>query len=253
MQACVTEPITAVNAPEAAPIDTRHPECNNPMQGRAFAGEEKMSVFRILLVSVVIAAGTAGAGAQQDLLINSLLFNLTHPDKHVRERSLQKIGELNDKAAVPALVDILRFNRIFELDIFPVLEQLTGKKLPRAWPPWVEYLQRQTDIEPNSEYAALKSYLLRLVDASFGKFLYQGVPHRTRIEEIVWGGVAKDGIPALTNPRHLEAEDAAYLTEDELVFGVSLNGENRAYPLRIMNWHEMFNDVVGGRPVTLSY
>ena len=212
-----------------------------------------MSVFRMLLVLVAIVAGCVTAGAQQDALLNSLLFNLTHPDKDVRERSLKKIGELKDKAAVPALVDILRFNRIFELDIFPVLEDVTGERLPRAWPPWVEYLQRQTDIEPNSEYVALKSYLLRLVDSSFGSFLYQGVPHRTRIEEIVWGGVAKDGIPALTNPKHLKAEDATYLTADELVFGVSLNGENRAYPLRIMNWHEMFNDVVGGRPVTLSY
>jgi len=212
-----------------------------------------MPVFRMLLVLVAITTSAVRVGAQHDVLLNSLLFNLTHPDKDVRERSLKKVGELKDKAAVPALVDILRFNRIFELDIFPVLEELTGQKPPHAWPPWVEYLQRQTDIEPNSEYVALKSYLFRLVDSSFGDFLYQGVPHRTRIEEIVWGGVAKDGIPALTNPKHLKAADATYLTADELVFGVSLNGENRAYPLRIMNWHEMFNDVVGGRPVTLSY
>jgi len=212
-----------------------------------------MRPFRILLVLVTVAAFSVPVGAQQDVMLNSLLFNLTHPDKYVRESSLKRIRELKDKAAVPALVDLLRFNRIFELDIFPVLEELTGEELPRAWPPWVEYLQRQTNIEPNSEYVAFKSYVLRLIDASFGNFLYPGVPHRTRIEEIVWGGVAKDGIPALTNPKHLEAEDATYLTGDELVFGISINGEHRAYPLRIMNWHEMFNDVVGGRPVTLSY
>jgi hypothetical protein len=37
------------------------------------------------------------------------------------------------------------------------------------------------------------------------------------------------------------------------VFGVSINSDHRAYPLRILDWHEMFNDVVGGKPVTLAY
>ena len=186
-------------------------------------------------------------------MLNSLLFNLTHPDKTVRESSLNRIRELKDNAAVPALVDILRFNRIFELDIFPVLENLTGEKLPRAWPAWVEYIQRQKTLEPNSQYVALKSYILRVMDPAFGKFLYDGVPHRTRIEEIVWGGVEKDGIPDLTNPPVLSPEEATYLLTSDRVFGVSINGEHRAYPLRILNFHEMANDVVGGVPFALAY
>src|SRR6185369_7988742 len=43
------------------------------------------------------------------------------------------------------------------------------------------------------------------------------------------------------------------LSGSERVFGVSVKGEARAYPLRILDWHEMVNDVVGGEPVTLSY
>ena len=39
------------------------------------------------------------------------------------------------------------------------------------------------------------------------------------------------------------------MTDSELVFGVSINGDSRAYPLRMMDWHEMFNDVIGGVPV----
>jgi len=212
-----------------------------------------MPLILLLTLLFFLPGPGSAAGPTPDILLNSLLFNLTHPDQTVRESSLDRIRDLQDKAAVPALVDLLRFNRIFELDLFPVLEGLTGAKLPRAWPPWVEYIQRQKTLEPNSEYVALKSYVLRLMDPAFGVFLYRDVQHRTRIEEIVWGGVAKDGIPALTNPRHVSAQAATYLGPDELVFGVSLNGEHRAYPLRIMNWHEMFNDVVGGQPVTLSY
>ena len=63
----------------------------------------------------------------------------------------------------------------------------------------------------------------------------------------------KDGIPALTNPKLLPAREAGYLTGDELVFGVSINGDARAYPLRILDWHDMFNDVIGGLPLSLAY
>ena len=46
---------------------------------------------------------------------------------------------------------------------------------------------------------------------------------------------------------------AKYLTDEELVFGVSINGDVRAYPFRMLDWHEMFNDVIGGVPVSLAY
>jgi len=74
-----------------------------------------------------------------------------------------------------------------------------------------------------------------------------------RIEEAVWGGVRVDGIPALVNPKMQNAAQADYLDESEPVFGVSINGDNRAYPLRILDWHEMANDVVGGKAVALAY
>ena len=76
---------------------------------------------------------------------------------------------------------------------------------------------------------------------------------RIRLEEITWGGVAVDGIPSLDNPTLIAAADADYLRGDDLVFGVEINGDARAYPLRIMGWHEMFNEVIGGVPVALAY
>jgi hypothetical protein len=69
----------------------------------------------------------------------------------------------------------------------------------------------------------------------------------------VWGGVRKDGIPDLTNPPVVPAARATYLEPSDRVFGVSINGAHRAYPLRILNRHEMANDVVGGVPFALAY
>ena len=57
----------------------------------------------------------------------------------------------------------------------------------------------------------------------------------------------------MINPTHIGSAEATYLQGEELVFGVAINGDARAYPLRILDWHEMFNDVVGGVPVALAY
>jgi hypothetical protein len=69
----------------------------------------------------------------------------------------------------------------------------------------------------------------------------------------MWGGVVVDGIPALDNPVMIPADEAHYLFPEEPIFGISIHGDARAYPLRILDWHEMANDVVGGVPVSLAY
>jgi hypothetical protein len=61
----------------------------------------------------------------------------------------------------------------------------------------------------------------------------------------VWGEVPKDGIPDMINLPVVTPPDAGYLFDEDRVFGVSFNGEHRAYPLRILNAHEMANDGVG--------
>jgi len=130
---------------------------------------------------------------------------------------------------------------------------LTGQAFGHDWRRWVEWLAEREDVHPHRDYAAWKASLLQRIDPAFGEFLYPGVKHRARLEEIQWGGVRKDGIPALTNPRHVPARAATYLTPDELVLGLVVRGEARAYPLRIMDWHEMANDVVGGVPISIAY
>lgn len=72
--------------------------------------------------------------------------------------------------------------------------------------------------------------------------------------EIVSGGPGRDGIPSLTNPRVVDAAQAAqFLGPDDLVLGVVAGGEARAYPHGILWWHEIVNDVLGGRPIVVSY
>jgi len=102
-------------------------------------------------------------------------------------------------------------------------------------------------------YAAFKGALHGLLDPRFAAY-FDGVGEPLiRLDEIVWGGVRQDGIPPLRNPAMLTADDAAYLEDDHIVFGISVNGDARAYPKRILGWHEMFVDTVGGVPVAGVY
>lgn len=66
------------------------------------------------------------------------------------------------------------------------------------------------------------------------------------------GGPPKDGIPAIDKPRFVRA-DQAKLADDDRILGIALNGLVRAYPVRILNWHEVVNDRFGERAVVVTY
>ena len=102
-------------------------------------------------------------------------------------------------------------------------------------------------------YAAFKGALHGFIDPRFPAYFDAVDETLIRLDEIVWGGVRQDGIPPLRNPAMLSADDVAYLDDDSIVFGLSVNGDARAYPKRILGWHEMFVDVVGGVPVAGVY
>lgn len=72
-------------------------------------------------------------------------------------------------------------------------------------------------------------------------------------DEIISGGPPKDGIPAIDHPVFEPAAAAKGLLPQEPVIGLVIAGDARAYPLRILHWHEIVNDVVGGVPVAITY
>ncbi|MCH7518699.1 MAG: DUF3179 domain-containing protein [Candidatus Dadabacteria bacterium] len=72
-------------------------------------------------------------------------------------------------------------------------------------------------------------------------------------DDILSGGPPKDGIPAILHPKFEEANEAKWLNDDDLVSGFTYNGVKRAYPLRILVWHEAVNDRIGDLPFLVSY
>lgn len=73
------------------------------------------------------------------------------------------------------------------------------------------------------------------------------------LTEIISGGPPKDGIPSIDDPEFTTVVEVADLAPQEPVLSLVIAGDARAYPLRVMMWHEIVNDVVAGTPVTVTY
>ena len=78
--------------------------------------------------------------------------------------------------------------------------------------------------------------------------------HTVPFEEILSGGPPRDGIPPIDEPKFIDFDEAdRYLGRLEPVISFEINGDVRAYPLQILTWHEIVNDVVGGVPVAVTF
>ncbi|MFP3939851.1 MAG: DUF3179 domain-containing protein [Thermoanaerobaculia bacterium] len=183
-----------------------------------------------------------------------LVRDLMSDERSRRRRAAGRLIEAGDETLVPALVDALFFIPRKDRELaLNVLESLTGERLGSRYLDWVELVGSRTELRPKEGYAGWKGSLLERIDHRYGRLVDSDAPARIRLEEVVWGGVRLEGIPALDRPRHVGARDADFMLDDEIVFGVSGGGEHRAYPRRVLSWHEMANDVVGGEPLTLSF
>ncbi len=70
---------------------------------------------------------------------------------------------------------------------------------------------------------------------------------------MISGGPPPDGIPPIDDPQFLAVAEVDFLADEEPVVVLSLDGDTRAYPVQILTWHEIVNDVVAGRPVVVTY
>ena len=177
----------------------------------------------------------------------------------------RKMAYSHNTAYIPVLLEFMRFqpNEEARLTLASFMVRIRDK-IPEeeftivpdgqgSWNFWVEWLALHPEVSPPPGYDGWKGRLFSFIDPPMGEFMYDGVPTTIRLEEIVWGGVRRDGIPDLRFPPHLPPEEASYLQPSDRVFGVSINGEHRAYPLRVLNAHEMANDIVGGVQFALAY
>ena len=132
------------------------------------------------------------------------------------------------------------------------LKKRTGQKFGDDLDGWRRWMW-SLPYEPHPEYAFFKAGVYRNIDPRMTEFLYPDRPAEIRLDEIDWGGVRVNGVPPLDHPTTIPAGAAGWLDDDHVVFGIEINGESRAYPKRIVGWHEIVRDTVGGVDIALVY
>ena len=155
---------------------------------------------------------------------------------------------------LPMVLDVMRLirNPAISATLLRLIETKTGGEHGFDLGEWQRAMWNAPEVR-HPRYAAFKGALHGFLDPRFAAYFDEVGEPLIRLDEIVWGGVRQDGIPPLRNPAMLAADQIGYLDDDHIVFGISVNGDARAYPKRILGWHEMFVDTVGGVPVAGVY
>ena len=185
---------------------------------------------------------------------HSLIRTLMSGGPGETKEAAKKLTAAKDLSLVPPLVDALFFTPTAQRGaLLDVLRTLTGENPGSRYYDWVELVGRRSDLRAGPGYMDWKASLLTRIDPGYRKIFFSGASSRIAIEEIVWGGVPIDGIPALEDPPRVAAAEGGFLSNQEKVFGVSAGGAHHAWPARYLSWHEMVNDTVGKEPISLSF
>ncbi|MEO8190446.1 MAG: DUF3179 domain-containing protein [Acidobacteriota bacterium] len=221
-----------------------------PASRRTVLAAAALLVFGAALSTPAVLNGAS----LEEARARDFLIRLLSSDDGTRGTARAGIIRSGDRSMIPALVDALFFVRPEGRgDVVACLEALSGERLGSNYRFWFEWMGGHGDIHPAPWYRHWKAALFTRIDPAFARFLDPTLPISIRPEEILWGGVKKDGIPALRDPPTIRAAEATSLSDGEIIFGVAVRGTSRAYPQRILDWHEMVNDHLAGEPFSISY
>lgn len=185
-----------------------------------------------------------------------LLLSLLKPGpRSLLRAQKQDLAQRWSPAFIAPSLEIFNFVPSAEIrqEILHQLSTNTGQNFGSNINNWFRWLWNQPNIDV-AGHDNFKAEFYKAIDPKFETyFANRGKSAKIRLDEIRWGGVLQDGIPPLRNPKMLSAQNADYLEDDNVIFGIEINGDIRAYPKRILAWHEMFTDNVGGLDVAGVY
>jgi hypothetical protein len=190
-----------------------------------------------------------------DLVNDAFSLLIYTSDQGAVDRSFLIIDAHWRAEFIPQLLEIMsvpRSNYILQRTI-DLLTRKTGQEFGSNLNDWYFWLWNQPE-KSLPHYADFKADLYEQIDPRFAKyFRARQSSARIRLDEVRWGGVLQDGIPPLRDPEMIPASQATYLEGGNIIFGIEINGDARAYPKRILAWHEMFTDTIGGIDIAGVY
>ncbi len=210
-----------------------------------------------LLIALFVSSCTAKSSLTSSELAgqstSEIYQHLIEDPQNLSPQALEVLKQRWSTGQVPLALELSRFSRDEDLDpLFDLVVKKTGHQ---------GFLNRRTlnswlwkqDYKPLPGYPTFKKQLYEKIDPKFAAYFNPEYKNTIRLDQVEWGGVRQDGIPPLHNPKMIAASKADYLSANDVVFGIEVDGETRAYPKRILAWHEMFTDTIQGVPLAGVY
>ncbi len=183
----------------------------------------------------------------------------------IQSKALGQIAQSKDLRIAWLITDLMRFvpSQEINVELSNAAATLLGKKLGTedGWGEATNHLMAW-DVPAPPDYLAVKRHIFTTMVPGWDKVFVDGdIDWRM----VSWGGVLIDDrpydktdqecncIPAADNPGVSSAQEATWLDDKAIVFGVEVNGAYRAYPRQIMEVREMVNDTLGGRHLGIPY
>lgn len=204
---------------------------------------------QMILLSHCQAQQTSAPSNEVDIFLNFF-----EPDAEKRQRSLDFLDQNWKEEYEVMVIEVVYLldSPEWSVHLTRLLEKKTNQSFGYKFNDWFHWIwNKKQRVTPS--YSDFKAKLYKKIDPRFEKYFLGRTQSRIRLDEVRWGGVLQDGIPPLRNPKMISVKEADYLEDDHIVFGIEVNGDVRAYPKRILAWHEMFVDEVGGVPVVGVY
>lgn len=169
--------------------------------------------------------------------------------------AIEQMGRSGDLRLVAPLVDMLWLDIGWRPQVDAALVRLTGEQRPdpRAWNE--SLAARRPPLAP--DYARWKARLLALTSTKDTQPPYERLITDALtahgVEQLVWSGVQPNASRPLTDPPTVRGQNQRYLDASDVVYGVVVAGLPRAYPQRVIAWHGVVNDSLGGGPFVVAY
>jgi hypothetical protein len=183
-------------------------------------------------------------------------------DPATRQPALAKFEQAGDRSVIPAVLQVMRFSRMGRApSLVPeeigLLRRLSGQELPAGdWESWMEWWWREGGATNHAGFPFLQQHLYAQIHSDFGQIFDPKSPAVIDKNEIVpRPDFLSRAVFPLNDPASIpnRAIQTSYLMNSDIVVGVEVNGEHRAYPIRLLVHHEVVNDALGGHRVLVTY
>lgn len=179
-----------------------------------------------------------------------------------RTAAIEVFHQAGDRSIIPGVLEIINFinsRRAIPLTRAEVsmLRDLTGQFIPvNDWESWIEWWWANPEREDHVGYRPLKSFLFTRISPAYSRLLDpDGALLVDPTEIILRPGRPVGAFPSMSDPFTItrDSDDIDFMNRSDLIAGLEIDGERRCYPLRMLRYHDVVNDTLGGKRIVLAF